>query len=162
MLVQLDPGVIIWTALTFGLLLLILRIAAWKPILKALDAREDSIKKSIERAEAARNEAEAILNENKKNLAKSEEAAQQVLREARELAEKMRAESASKANVEGNKLIEKARQEIERDKQLAMTQLHGLVAELAVKAAEKILNETIDEAKQKKLVENFINSLGKN
>ncbi|MFZ1082490.1 MAG: F0F1 ATP synthase subunit B [Candidatus Kryptoniota bacterium] len=159
-MLQLNTGLIIWTALTFGVLLIVLRAYAWKPILKMLDAREQTIRQSIERAEQAKKEAERILNENKKNLAKAEEVAQQVIREARELSEKIRAETASRATIEGNKLIDKAREEIERDKQLAMTQLHGLVAELAVKAAEKILNEAIDEAKQKKLVEDFINSLG--
>jgi F-type H+-transporting ATPase subunit b len=159
-MLQLNTGLIIWTALTFGALLVVLRAYAWKPILNNLETREDTIRQSLERAEEAKREAERILEENKKNLAKAEEMAQQLLREARELSEKMRTESVSKAKVEGNKLLDKAREEIERDKQLAMTQLHGLVAELAIKAAEKILNETIDEAKQKKLVENFINSLG--
>jgi len=159
-MLQLNTGLIIWTALTFGVLLIILRAYAWKPILNMLNTREQTIRQSIERAEEAKREAERILEENKKNLAKAEEVAQQVIREARELAEKIRTESGTKANVESNKLIDKAREEIERDKQLAITELHGLVAELAVKAAEKILNEAIDETKQKKLVENFINSLG--
>ncbi len=161
-MLQLNTGLIIWTTLTFGVLLVVLRAYAWKPILNNLETREETIRQSLERAEEAKREAEQILEENKKNLAKAEEVAQRVLREARELSEKLRAESALKTKAEGNKLLEKAREEIERDKQLAMTQLRGLVAELAIGAAEKILNETIDEAKQKKLVENFINSLGKN
>ncbi len=159
-MLELNTGLIIWTALTFGVLLIVLRVYAWKPILNMLDTRERTIRQSIERTEEAKKEAERILDENKKNLARAEEVAQRAIREARELAEKIRTESVSKANIEGNKLIDKAREEIERDKQLAITQLHGLVAELAVKAAEKILNEAIDEAKQKKLVENLINSLG--
>jgi len=158
-MLQLDPGVIIWTALTFGLLLVVLRVMAWKPILAMLDTREQTIRQSIEKAEEARREAESILSKHKENLAKAEETAQHMIREARELAEKIRNETATRANFEANKLIDKAREEIERDKQVAITQLHGLVAELAVKAAEKILNEVIDETKQKKLVENFINSL---
>jgi len=161
-MLELNTGLIIWTGLTFVVLLFILGRYAWKPVLKMLDTREESIKQSIEKAEESRREAGRILEENRKNLARAEEVAQKVIREARELAEKIRLESVSKATSEGNKLIDKAREEIERDKQLAITQLHGLVAELAVKAAEKILNEAIDEAKQKKLVENFINSLGKN
>ena len=158
-MLQLNPGLIIWTVLTFCLLLIVLRAAAWKPILKALDMRERTIRQSLDAAEEAKNEAQRILEENKKNLANAEEAAQEVLREARSLSEKMKAEALSKAKTEGDKLIEKAHDEIERDKRLAMTQLHGLVVELAVRAAEKILNETMDEARQKKLVESFINSL---
>jgi len=161
-MLQLNPGLIIWTALTFGVLLIVLRAYAWKPVLNNLQTREDTIRQSLERAEEAKRQAEKILEENKKNLAKAEESAQQVLREARELTEKMRSESVSKAKVEGDKLIARAHDEIERDKQLAMAELHGLVAELAIKAAEEILKESIDEVKQKKLVESFINSLGKN
>lgn len=161
-MLQLNTGLIIWTMLTFGVLLVILRAYAWKPILNALDSREENIRRSIEKADEAKREAERVMEENKRNLAKAQETAQQVILEARELAEKVRLESMSRAHIEGNKLLEKAREEIERDKQLAMTELHGLVAELAVRAAEKILNEAIDEARQKKLVENFISSLGKN
>jgi F-type H+-transporting ATPase subunit b len=159
-MLQLNTGLIIWTTLTFGVLLVILRAYAWKPILKYLQTREETIRQSLERAEEANREAQRILEENKKNLAKADEMAQQVLRDARELGEKIRAESVSKAKIEGDKLIERVHGEIERDKQLAMIQLHGLVAELAIKAAEKILREAMDEAKQKKLVEDFINSLG--
>ncbi len=162
MLVQLDPGVIIWTAVTFGLLLLVLGKTAWKPILKALDTREESIRQSIARAEEAKNDAERLLQENRQELARAEEKAQELIKEARDLAEKLRSESVSKANAEANRMLEKARDEIERDKQQAITQLHGVVAELAVKAAEKILDESMDESKQKKLVENFLKSLQKN
>ncbi len=162
MLVQLDPGVIIWTALTFGLLLVLLRFTAWKPILTALDTREESIRQSIERAEEAKRESERLLEENRKNLARADEKGQQLIREARELAEKLRNESVAKATAEANKVLDKAREEIERDKQQAIVQLHGLVAELAVRAAEKILNETIDESRQKKLVDSFLKSLPKN
>ncbi len=161
-MLQLNTGLIIWTMLTFVVLLIVLRAYAWKPILNNLQTREDTIRQSLERAEEAKREAQRILEENNRNLAKAEEVAQQVLREARELAEKIRSEYVSKAKTEGDKILDRAREEIERDKQLAMTQLHGLVAELAIRAAEKILSETIDEAKQKKLVEEFINSLGKN
>lgn len=162
MLLHLDPGVIIWTAVTFGLLLFVLKAVAWKPILKALDTREESIRQSIERAEEAKKEAEAVLEENRKNLEKAEDQAQNLIREARELAEKIRAESTAKAHSEANTILDKARDEIERDKQQAISQLHGLVAELAVGAAEKILSEAIDATKQKKLVDNFLNSLTKN
>lgn len=162
MLVQLDPGVIIWTALTFGLLLLVLRKTAWGPILKALDTREESIRQSIERAEEAKNEAEKLLEENRRELSRAEENAQRILKEARDLGEKLRNESVGRARAEADKVLEKAREEIERDKQQAILQLHGVVAELAVKAAEKILDETIDQARQKKLVDNVLNSMPKN
>ncbi len=161
-MLQLNPGVIIWTAITFGLLLVLLRATAWKPILKALDDREGNIRKSIERAEEAKREAERLLEENRKSRNEAEERAQQLIREAKELSEKVRSEAVSKAQVDANRLLDKARSEIERDKQQALEQLHGVVAELAVKAAEKILKESMDNAKQKKLVEGFLSTMEKN
>ncbi len=161
-MLQLNPGVIIWTAITFGLLLVLLRATAWKPILKALDDREGNIRKSIERAEEAKREAERLLEENRKSRNEAEERAQQLIREAKELSEKVRSEAVSKAQVDANRLLDKARSEIERDKQQALEQLHGVVAELAVKAPEKILNESMDNAKQKKLVEGFLSTMEKN
>ena len=157
-MLQLNTGLIIWTALTFGVLLLILRAYAWKPIINALESREEMIRLSLERAEEAKKESERILAQNNDSLTRAEEMAQQVIREAKELAEKIRNESVGKATSEANKLLDKAREEIERDKQLALNQLHGLVAEIAVKAAEKILGEAVDEAKQKKLVDTFLAS----
>ncbi len=162
MLVHLDPGVIIWTALTFGLLLLVLAKTAWKPILKALDTREDSIRQSIERAEEAKHEAERLLAENRKGIAEAEGRAQELIREAREMAEKVRAEAMSKAQADANRLLDRARSEIEQDKQQALEQLHGVVAELAVDAAGKILKESIDMARQRKLVEGFLDTMEKN
>lgn len=161
-MLQLNPGVIIWTALTFGLLLVLLRATAWKPILKALDDREGNIRQSIERAEDARKEAERLLEENRKNIAEAEGRAQQLIKEAKELSEKVRAEAMSKTQADANRLLDKARSEIERDKQQALEQLHGVVADLAVRAAEKILQESIDNAKQRKLVEGFLDKLEKN
>ncbi|HEY9164868.1 MAG TPA: F0F1 ATP synthase subunit B [Candidatus Kryptonia bacterium] len=161
-MLELNTGLIIWTSLTFGVLLLVLRAYAWKPVISALESREESIRLSLERAEEAKKEAERILEENRQNLVRAEEMAQEVIKEARELAEKIRNDSASRANSDANKILDRARDEIERDKQLAINQLHGLVAELAVKAAEKILKETIDEKRQMKLVEGFLKSLPEN
>lgn len=157
-----NPGLIIWTIVTFVLLLAVLRKFAWKPLLEALQKREESVRGALERAEHARAEAERLLEENRKLTARSEAEAHRILNEGRELGEKLKAEIVEKANQQSRKLAEQAKQEIERDKDAALAQLRGEVANLAIKAAEKILDETLDEKRHRAIVDSFMNNLPKN
>lgn len=150
-------GPIIWTILNFLILLLVLRAAAWKPILRALDARETAINDALNRAELARSEAERILAENQKSLRAAEEEGQRVLRDSRELAERLHADASQRAQEEGRRLVEQAQQEIERNKEKALLELRGEVASLAVGAAERILNENLDDDRQRRLVDDYLN-----
>ena len=89
-LLDVSPGLIFWTVITFLILLFILKKMAWKPILSSLDERENKIKESLEKAEFARTEAEKLIAENKSNLAKAEEDAQKIIAQGREYAEKLK------------------------------------------------------------------------
>ncbi len=149
-------GPIFWTIFNFLLLLLVLRATAWKPILNALQTREDAINDALNRAEVAREEAERILAENQKQLRRAEEEGQRVLRESREYAERLQAEAAAKAQQEGRRLIEQARQEIERSKQQALNELREEVASLAIDAAEKIIHESLDADRHRRLVDDYL------
>lgn len=155
-LLDIQTGPILWTLLNFVILLLLLRMIAWKPILKALETRESTINEALDRAEVARSEAERILTENQKSLHKAEEESQRVLRESREYAERMQTEASQKAQAESRKLVEQAHQEIERSKQQALNELREEVATLAVGAAEKILDETLDEKRHKNLIDTYL------
>ncbi|MBI5475773.1 MAG: F0F1 ATP synthase subunit B [Ignavibacteriales bacterium] len=157
-----NPGLIIWTIITFVLLLIILKKFAWKPLLGSLHQREDSVRNSIERAELAKNEAEKLLEENKKQLERAEQEGRKILNENRALAEKLKEEIIEKANQQSKKMIEMAKQEIERDKDAALVSLRGEVANLAIQAAGKILDETLDENKHRKLVDSYLKGLPKN
>ncbi len=160
-MLELNPGLIIWTAITFGVLLVVLRVIAWKPLLAALEQREKTIRSSLERAEKAKQEAELLLEENRKNLAHAEKESQRIIREGRGLGEKLKAEILEKANTSGRRMIEQAKDEIQREKEAALQQLRGEVADLAIQAASKILDETLDEARHRKLVDDFIRNLPK-
>jgi F-type H+-transporting ATPase subunit b len=162
MLLEVNPGLIIWTIVTFIVLLVLLRLTAWKPILGALQKREENIRSSLEQAEKARDEAERILQENKKNLAQAEEQVQKVLKEGRAMAEKMRQDLIARANDESKRMIENAKEQIEREKQDALKELRKEVASLAIQAASKILDENLDENKQKKIIDTFIDELPTN
>jgi F-type H+-transporting ATPase subunit b len=157
-----NPGLIIWTIVTFVLLLIVLRKFAWKPLLTALHDRESSIRGTLEHAENAKAEAERILEENRKQLAKAGEEAQKILAEGRALGDRLRSEIVEQANQASRRMVDQARLEIERDKESAIAQLRGEVAALAIQAAEKILNETLDAQKHRALIDDSISKLPKN
>ncbi len=161
-MLDINPGLIIWTITTFLLLVGVLRLYAWKPLLVALQNREEHVRASLERADQAKAEAERILAENKKLLANAETEAQRILGEGRALGEKLKSEMLEQSNRESRKLIDQAKQEIEREKDAALASLRGEVANLAIGAAEKILGETLDETKQRKIVDAYLKDLPRN
>ena len=155
-------GLVIWLAIVFLLLLLVLRAFAWKPITSALEDRERNIEESIQRAETALAEARQIQADNERARREAEQEAQRLLREAREAAERLRADEVQKTREEIQRLRDQAQAEIEREKQGALDELRGEVADLAIQAAEKILQESLDAKRHRRLVENFIDDLPKN
>lgn len=161
-LLSIDPGLFLWILLVFILFIFILTKYAWKPILNALQEREDSIKDSLNAAEKAMAKAEEISRENDSALREAELTAQKIRREALEEAELLRAERVEKAKEEAEQLIVQARHTIEQEKKRALTELHDEVASLAIQSVSKILDAELDEKKNKKLVDNFIKELSKN
>lgn len=157
---DITTGPIIWTIINFVLLLLLLGKLAWKPITQALAKREQTINDAIDQAERAKQEAEALIAENRKAMAEAEAEAQGLLRESREYADEVRAGAMEKAEADASQLIDRARAEIERSKKEALNQLRAEVASLAVGASEKILKEEIDSEKGKKLVESYLAEAG--
>ena len=161
-MLQINPGLILWTITTFILLLVVLKKVAWKPLIGALESREKSIRDALEQAEEAKKEAGRLLAENKLAMAHSNEEAARVLREGRDLAEQMKNEILSKAQENAKALLEQAKGEIQREKETALHQLRDEVAEIAITVAEKIIDETLDTPKQKKIVDAVLQKLPKN
>ncbi|MEI7812338.1 MAG: F0F1 ATP synthase subunit B [Ignavibacteria bacterium] len=161
-LLDVNPGLIFWTAITFICLLLILKKVAWKPILHALDERETFIRESIEKAEKARTEAEKLLAENQASLAKTEEKAQKIITQGRVFAEKLKEQILSASKAESKKMIDDATSEIKRKNAEAFESLKSEVAMIVVQATEKILRENLDKEKQINIVNKFIDELPKN
>jgi len=154
-----NPGLIFWTAVTFILLLFLLKKLAWQPILTALDEREKNIKSAIDRAEKAKDEAEKTLEENKKALRNAEQESDRIIKEGKEYAQKMKDEIVEKANQEAKKMTESAKQEIENEKQRALMALRDEIADLAVKGAEKIIRTNLDAEKQKAVIEGMLEDI---
>ena len=100
-----NPGLILWTVVTFICLLLILKKIAWKPILNTLNERENLIKESLDKAETARLEAEKLILENKSNVLKAEEEGQKVIEQSREYAEKVKSQVLEESKIQAKKII---------------------------------------------------------
>ena len=161
-LLDVNPGLIIWTVITFVLLLLILKKVAWKPILTALDQRENAIKESLEKAEKAKDEAKKILEENSANLAKAEEESRKIIEQSRLFAEKLKEQMLHDSKEQAKKILDDATAEIDRKKDAAFDELKTQIAEIAVNAAEKILKTNLDAEKNKKLADSYISEITKN
>ena len=157
-----NVGLIVWITLTFLALLYVLRRFAWGPITTALDERENRISESMEQAKLALAEAKQIQADNTKARRESEAEAQRMIREAREAAEALRSEEIDNTRSQIQHLQDQARLEIEREKDSALDSLSHEVADLAISAAEKILSETLDSDRQKKVVDDFLNTLSNN
>lgn len=161
-LVDVNPGVAFWTLITFLILLFILKKFAWKPILTALEQRENAIRESLEKAEKAKDDAQKVLDQNQINLAKAEEESKQIINQSRAYAEKLKEQIMQESKVQAKKMIEEAAAEIERKKDAAFDELKNQVVEIAINAAEKILRENLDKETQKKIVNKYIGEITKN
>lgn len=155
-------GLVIWLTMVFTLLLWLLKRFAWKPILGALEDRERMIGESIQQAEKALTEARQLQAGNERARREAEQEAQRLLRAAREEADRLRSEEVQKTREAILEMREQAQGEIEREKDSALDALRAEVADLAIRAAEKILQANLDAPSQRRLVENFIDELPKN
>ena len=161
-LLKVEFGLAFWTLVAFLAVVAILWKFAWPTILEAMETREEKIRESMERAEKALTEAKQIQSNNEIARREAEQEAQRILREAREASERLRTEELDKTRAQIQQAQEVAQAEIEREKQTALEQLRTEVAELAIQAAGKILQENMDDDRQRKLVDKFITDLPKN
>jgi len=161
-LLDVNPGLIIWTIVTFLILLFILKKVAWKPILSALDQREKDIKDSLEKAEKAKEDAQRILDENQANLAKAEEESKKIIEQSRSYAENLKEQMLKESKEQSKKIIEDAAEEIDRKKDSAFEELKNEVAKIAVTAAEKIMKQNLDADKNKHIVDSYLKDVMKN
>jgi len=153
-------GLFFWQTLLFVLLLLLLRRFAWKPILNAVNEREEGIKNALAAAEDAKKEMQNVTADSEKLLKEARAERETMLKEAREIKDKMIADSKEQAKVEGDKMLKQAQAAIESEKKAAVADIKNQVAELSVAIAEKVLKEELSNKKdQLKLVENMVGDI---
>lgn len=158
-LFSVEWGLSVWTLLTFATLLALLARYAWKPLMAALDAREQSIQRDIDEAGRQRDEAEALLAEHREQMAEGRRRAQALIAESRESAEELRRQLEEKAREESRAIIANARREIERERDAAIAQLRREAVEVAMAAASRLLEERIDGDRDRRLVMDYIDEL---
>jgi F-type H+-transporting ATPase subunit b len=158
-LLRVDPGLLLWTMITFIVLLLILWKAAWKPIVEALDARAEKIRGDIDNAEKSRQEAEKLFSQHKEMMDRAKDEAAQIVSKGREEAEKVKNEIIEKASSEAKKLSERAKHEIEIAKDNAIKDLKNEIVTLSTDIASKIVKKSINANDQKSLVEEALNNM---
>jgi len=149
-----------WQVVNFLILLWILKKFAYKPILGMLDERKKSIEDAINNAESAKAEAVNLRKEYEARLAEARQEAQDVIVKATKLGEEMKNDIVANAQAEATKAIQRAQEEIGREKDQAIAALRDEVATLAVMAAGKVLDKSISVEDHKKLVNEFVSEVG--
>ncbi len=152
-------GTFFWMLLVFGLLLYLLRRYAWGPITSALEEREENIAMSLSRAEKAMEEAKALRARNDLERREAEQEAQRLVREAREETERIRAAELARTREDIGAMRDRALQDIARDREAALQAVRSEVADLAILAAERILQSSVDAEQQRRLVDEFLAEL---
>ena len=157
---EFSAGLFFWQIILFTLLLLLLRKFAWKPILHAINEREEGIKSALAAAEEAKKEMQNVTADSEKLLQDARAEREAMLKEAREIKEKMIADAKAQAQSEGEKMIAQAKQSIEGEKKAAIADIKNQVASLSVEIAEKVLQNQLDNKdKQLKLVDQLVGDI---
>lgn len=159
-LVTPNVGTIFWMVIIFGLVAFVLKKFAWKPILNALNEREETIENALNAAQEARSEIEALKAGNAEMIAKAREEKESILRNAIALKEGIIAEARDRAAAEAEKSIENARKQINHEKEKAVNEMKKQIAEMSFLIAEKIIQkEMSDENRHDQLVSRMIDEL---
>lgn len=156
-------GLIFWTTLAFVVLLVLLRKFAWKPILSAVNTREESISNALSAAEDAKKEMANLTSANERLLNEAREERDSLMKEAREMKAEIIAKAKEEASAEGEKMIVSAKAAIETERKAAITDLKNQVATLSIDIAEKVVKGNLSgDDKQKQLVNELVEEVNLN
>ena len=160
LLEEFSLGLFFWQTLLFVGLLLLLAKYAWKPILSAVEERENTIKDSLEAAEKAKADMEAVQADNKRILKEARAERDALLAEAKKTSTQIVNDAKEAAQAEADKIAAAAQETIQQEKNAAINDIKAQVAELSVGIAQKVLQgELSDQKKQEQLVEKLVNDI---
>jgi F-type H+-transporting ATPase subunit b len=148
------------TVISFVIILVVASKFVWPPITAILDERSVTIRESLERAEAAKVEAERLLEEYKRTMAEARKEAGTILQQAKQSAEATRSEAQARALAEADELIAKAREAIEGEKRAAIAELQKSVADLSIAVAGKLIAGELSRDDQLKVIEKYVSEAG--
>jgi F-type H+-transporting ATPase subunit b len=158
-LISVTPGLMIWTIVCFLIALFVLKRYAFGPIQKLIDARREVIRRSLEEAEHAREEARRVLEEHKKLIGQARSEAEQILGEARRTGEAMETRMREETEVERKRRIEETRREIAAETARALEQIRTEVADLTLEATAIVVGRKLDSDRDRELITEAIGSL---
>ena len=150
-ILDINPGLMFWTIVTFVILFWILKKFAWGPILEALEKREKTIRDSLDEASRSREEAQKLFEEYNKKLEKAGADAQKVLEEGRAMSENMKKEIVSRAREEAEEIVTRGKNEIELEREKAISEIRKHAVDLSLNAASKIVRKSLTDEDHKRI-----------
>ena len=158
-LVQPDPGLAFWTIITFVVLLILLRKFAWKPLLAFLEARQETIKKSLDDAQQAKQELERLNKESAQIIKAAHAEAESIISKSRSEAEKLREEIKQKAKTDAEAIVREAQRQIETETGRALRQIRSEIAEMSVAIASKLIQRNFSTQDNSELIEETLKQM---
>jgi len=159
MLLEPHAGTIIWTIITFLVVLVILKSTVWKPLLAALDEREKRIQDALDSAERAHLEAQEVLIEHRQKFEQAEAEAIEIIRQARRTAEEAYQQIMEQAHADAHQTVEQARRVIETEKRAAVAELRREMGDLALQMAGALIDANLSDDRSRRLVDDMINRI---
>ena len=151
-----NTGLTLWTIVTFLVLLVVLRWKAWGPLMDALDARSKQIEESLSKAEKVTAEAEQQAAKNEEILQVARKEAQEIVAQAREAGDKLKHKMETDGKEQYDGMLEKAKEQIDMEKQKALNEIKTTVVDIALKASEKVIKRNLSDEDNKKIVEQTV------
>ena len=158
-LVKFDPGLLIWTILTFLILVALLTKFAWKPLMLMLDTRQESIKKSLADAETAKRELERLQEESSHIIRKARVEAETIVSKSWSDAEKLREEMKVKAKAEADAIVKESQRQIEIEAGRALRQIRSEVADLSIAIASKVIQRNVSKEDNDRLIQDTLKQI---
>jgi F-type H+-transporting ATPase subunit b len=158
-LIDVVPGLMIWTLVSFAITFFVLKRYAFGPIQKIIDERRTRIRESLQEADRIRDEARTLLEEHRRLVGQARSEADQILGEARRFAEAQRERMKEEVEVDRERRLEETRRQIEAETQRALQQIRAEVAELALVAAEKVTAGVLDGDAHRRLIDQAVGEL---
>ena len=151
-----NPGLTLWTIVTFFVLLFVLKWKAWGPLMDALDARAKQIEASLSKAEKVTAEAEVQAEKNEKVLQKARNEAQEIVSKAREAGDKLKQKLETDGKEQYDNMLNKAKEQIDAEKQKALNEIKRTVVDIALEASEKVIKRNLNDDDNKKMIEETV------
>ena len=151
-----NTGLTLWTIATFLVLLVVLKWKAWGPLMDALDARSKQIEESLSKAEKVTAEAEEQAAKNEEILQAARKEAQNIVAQAREAGDKLKHKMETDGKEQYDGMVEKAKEQIDMEKQKALSEIKTTVVDIALKASEKVVKRNLTNEDNKKIVEQTV------